>query len=87
MILPTGRQATNSTLDAADTASPVEAVETVTRELGLALGATRVSFLIADLSGRALVRLARVELAPAKQPTGPSEHVERHVGPRRTSRP
>lgn len=64
MNLPTGRQATNSTLDAADTASPVEAVETVTRELGLALGATQVSFLIADLSGRALVRLARVELAP-----------------------
>lgn len=70
MNLPTGRQATNSTLDAADTASPVEAVETVTRELGLALGATRVSFLIADLSGRALVRLARVELAPGDAAAG-----------------
>jgi len=49
-------------LAAAEAASPVEAVEAVTRELGLALGATKVSFLIADLSGRALVRLAHVRL-------------------------
>jgi serine phosphatase RsbU (regulator of sigma subunit) len=49
-------------LDAAEDASPVSAVEAVTRELGVALGATSVSFLIADLSGRALVRLARVAL-------------------------
>ncbi len=47
-------------LDAAEDASPVEAVEAVTRELGAALGARAVSFLIADLSGRALVRLAHV---------------------------
>ncbi|MEU8422114.1 PP2C family protein-serine/threonine phosphatase [Micromonospora sp. NPDC048835] len=47
-------------LDAAEAASPVEAVEAVTREVGLALGASAVSFLIADLSGRALVRLAYV---------------------------
>ena len=47
-------------LDAAEAASPVEAVEAVTRELALALDATAVSFLIADLSGRALVRLAHV---------------------------
>lgn len=52
-----------SALDAAEAASPVQAVEAVTRELGLALGATRISFLIADLSGRALVRLAHVVLA------------------------
>jgi serine phosphatase RsbU (regulator of sigma subunit) len=63
MIERVGSQAADSALDAADTASPVEAVETVTRELGLALGATRVSFLIADLSGRALVRLAHIELS------------------------
>ena len=50
-------------LDAAEDASPVQAVEAVTRELGRALGATSVSLLIADLSGRALVRLARVALA------------------------
>ncbi len=49
-------------LGAAEAASPVEAVEAVTRELGLALGATAVSFLIADMSGRALVRLAHVQL-------------------------
>jgi serine phosphatase RsbU (regulator of sigma subunit) len=49
-------------LDAAEDASPVSAVEAVTRELGSVLGATSVSFLIADLSGRALVRLAHVAL-------------------------
>ena len=47
-------------LHAAEAASPVDAVEAVTRELGVALGATEVSFLIADLSGRALVRLSHV---------------------------
>ncbi|MFI2712314.1 PP2C family protein-serine/threonine phosphatase [Micromonospora sp. NPDC018662] len=50
-------------LEAAENASPVEAVEAVTRELGAALGARSVTFLIADLSGRALVRLAHVPLA------------------------
>jgi serine phosphatase RsbU (regulator of sigma subunit) len=47
-------------LAAAEDASPVDAVEAVTRELGVALGARTVSFLIVDLSGRALVRLAHV---------------------------
>ncbi|MFC6022847.1 PP2C family protein-serine/threonine phosphatase [Plantactinospora solaniradicis] len=49
-------------LEAAENASPVEAVEAVTRELGAALGARNAAFLIADLSGRALVRLAHVSL-------------------------
>ena len=49
-------------LAAADAASPVEAVETVATELGTAFGAEAVSFLIADLSGRALIRLAHVPL-------------------------
>ena len=40
----------------------MDAVEAVTRELGVALGATVVSFLIADLSGRGMVRLAHVPL-------------------------
>lgn len=44
-------------LDAAENASPVQAVEAVTRELQVLIGATAVSFLIADLSGRGLVRL------------------------------
>ncbi|WP_244928046.1 PP2C family protein-serine/threonine phosphatase [Nocardioides sp. W7] len=50
---------------AAEAVSPVDAVEAVTRELGVALGASRVSFLIADMSGRALVRLAHVQLRPS----------------------
>ncbi|GIJ23559.1 PP2C family protein-serine/threonine phosphatase [Micromonospora lutea] len=49
-------------LDAAENASPVEAVEAVTRELGAGLRARSVAFLIADLSGRALVRLTHVPL-------------------------
>jgi serine phosphatase RsbU (regulator of sigma subunit) len=53
-------------LAAAEAASPVESVEAVTRELGVALSATGVSFLIADLSGRALVRLAHLQLSPAE---------------------
>jgi serine phosphatase RsbU (regulator of sigma subunit) len=55
-------------LDTAEAASPVEAVEAVTRELGVALGATTVSFLIADLSGRALVRLAHIVVAESDPP-------------------
>ncbi len=57
-----GPRAAGSVLAAAEAASPVQAVEAVTRELGLALGATWASFLIADLSGRAVVRLAHVQL-------------------------
>nr|WP_179665663.1 PP2C family protein-serine/threonine phosphatase [Nocardioides panaciterrulae] len=58
-------------MEAAEAVSPVEAVEAVTREIGLALDATRVSFLVADLSGRALVRLAHVRLDTADGTTGP----------------
>jgi hypothetical protein len=65
-----GSQILNSALDAAEAASPVEAVEAVTREVGVALGATKVSFLIADLSGRALVRMAHVQLSTADQTAG-----------------
>lgn len=49
-------------LQAAEAASPVDALTAVTRELGALFGARAVSFLIADLSGRALVRLAHVSL-------------------------
>jgi serine phosphatase RsbU (regulator of sigma subunit) len=45
-------------LDAAEDASPVEVVEAVTRELAKGLDAAEISFLIADMSGRALVRLS-----------------------------
>lgn len=47
-----------ASLGAAEDAAPVDAVEAVTRELGKALDARSVSFLIADLNGRALIRLA-----------------------------
>lgn len=66
-------------LDAAEDASPVAAVEAVTRELGAVLGATAVSFLIADLSGRALVRLSRVG------PGGADEVGVRHDGQERAA--
>jgi serine phosphatase RsbU (regulator of sigma subunit) len=57
---PRLHQALDRLLDTAEDASPVEAVEAVTRALGGALGATAVSFLIADLSGRSVVRLSHV---------------------------
>jgi hypothetical protein len=57
-------------LDAAEAASPVDAVRAVTRELGVKLGATAVSFLIADLSGRALVRLTHVPLLQFDETSG-----------------
>ncbi|WP_422738070.1 hypothetical protein ACN263_01670 [Micromonospora sp. WMMD729] len=44
-------------LQVAEDAAPVEAVEAVTGTIAAALRASRVSLLIADLSGRALVRL------------------------------
>ena len=47
-------------LDMAENAAPVDAVEAVTRTLCAQTGATEASFLIADLSGRALVCLAHV---------------------------
>jgi serine phosphatase RsbU (regulator of sigma subunit) len=53
-------------LEAAASKSPVEAVEAVARELGAVFDAAAVSFLIADLSGRALVRLAHVPLVGGK---------------------
>lgn len=61
--VPRGDRSLGRLLDAAENASPVAAVEAVTRQLGVALGATAVSFLIADLSGRSLVRLAHVTTA------------------------
>jgi serine phosphatase RsbU (regulator of sigma subunit) len=69
-------------LDAAEDASPVQAVEAVTRVLGAALGATAVSFLIADLSGRALVRLAHETLDQ-----GPSSGVRQDDEERATMLP
>ncbi|MBF5082189.1 PP2C family protein-serine/threonine phosphatase [Quadrisphaera sp. INWT6] len=78
---PTG-QALPDVLDAAQDASPVDAVEAVTRELGKALGATAVSFLIADLSGRALIRLTHTPLrAGVRAAAGGHTAQVREVGP------
>jgi serine phosphatase RsbU (regulator of sigma subunit) len=46
-------------LDMVEAVSPVDAVEVVVSELAATLGAEQVSFLIADLSGDALVRFVR----------------------------
>jgi serine phosphatase RsbU (regulator of sigma subunit) len=70
MVHAESSERTGRVLDAAEAASPTEAVEAVTRELGVALGATEVSFLIADLSGRALVRLAHVPFHPLNGSSG-----------------
>ena len=67
-----GDRALGRMLDAAEDASPAQAVEAVTRELGATLGATAVSFLIADLSGRSLVRLAHVTTGGS--PDGADRH-------------
>lgn len=53
-------------LNAAESAAPVDAVGALTRELGARLRATSVSFLVADTSGRALVRLVHVPLGPVE---------------------
>lgn len=63
-------------LDAAASGSPAEAVEAVANELGEAFDAAAVSFLIADLSGRALVRLAHVPRVGAAAPLGEGERRE-----------
>lgn len=62
-------------LDKAEAASPIDAVEAVTRELGAALGASTVSFLISDLSGRAVVRLSHVVVEP--DPAAPATFMNR----------
>ncbi|HEX2177664.1 MAG TPA: hypothetical protein VHG70_17305 [Nocardioidaceae bacterium] len=53
-------------LDAAESAAPVDAVSAVTREVGVGLRASSVSFLVADTSGCALVRLSHVPLDPTE---------------------
>jgi len=54
-------------LSAAEAAAPAEGVDAVALALAGMLGATKVSFLIADVSGGALVRLTR---APGASPAG-----------------
>lgn len=59
-------------LDAAEAAAPVDAVSALTREVGTRLRASSASFLVADTSGRALVRLVHVPLGPLEPAPGAS---------------
>src|SRR5688500_3813796 len=66
-------------LEAAESASPVEAVSAVARELAAAVGAVAVVFLITDASGRGLVRLTHEP--PVGDDTRAAPHSgERHEG-------
>lgn len=53
-------------LRAVEKAAPVDAIEAVTRSIGVSLDALWVSFLVADMSGRALVRLVRVPIGEVR---------------------
>jgi serine phosphatase RsbU (regulator of sigma subunit) len=55
---PGRTEALSRVLDAAENASPLDAVEAVTRALATALDAGAAFFLIEDLSGRGLIRLS-----------------------------
>jgi serine phosphatase RsbU (regulator of sigma subunit) len=59
-------------LEAVESAAPVDAVNAVTRDLGKRLRVRSASFLIADTSGRALVRLTRVPFDPDDPSDGES---------------
>jgi hypothetical protein len=48
-------------LESVEAAPPTAAIEVVTRELAMMVGARAVSFLIADFSGHAVVRFGRAE--------------------------
>ena len=67
-------------LQAAESASPVDAVAEVASALGQVFGAVAVSFLITDASGRGLVRLAHVPAGggSAETPGGPATSRRRH---------
>lgn len=52
----------NDVLLAVEKAAPVDAMKAVTRKIGASLDASWVSFLVADMSGRALVRLVHVPI-------------------------
>lgn len=73
MMTEGGGAGSSGLLDAVENASPVEAVEAVTLRVGGALGASAVSFLVADLSGRGLVRLTHSPLGGGEEPGGASD--------------
>jgi serine phosphatase RsbU (regulator of sigma subunit) len=63
-------------LGAAEAAAPVEAIDVVAAALKDMVGAEHVSFLIADFSGEALIRLGHASAPPAGRRSG-SESAER----------
>lgn len=70
-----------SMLAAAEAAAPVDAVDVVAAELAARLGADEVSFLVADYSGDALVRLSRAGAGAGRRARGgrrDDSAVERH---------
>jgi serine phosphatase RsbU (regulator of sigma subunit) len=68
-------------LEAVEAASPVDAVDAVTGKLAAALGTDRVAFLIADLAGRALVRMGRnVDDSCEDDPDRADDAGTRHFG-------
>ena len=57
-------------------ASPVEAAESVATQLAESLGARAVTFLVADFTGRSVVRLSSVGPVPGEARTREDEHAE-----------
>src|SRR3954469_16741492 len=57
-------------LEKVEAAAPIDAVEVVAAELGSMVDATAVTLLIADFSGRAVVRLTAAELVPGARAHG-----------------
>src|SRR4051812_22775539 len=49
-------------LESVEAAPPTQAIEVVTHQLAMMVGARAVSFLIADFSGHAVVRFGRADL-------------------------
>jgi hypothetical protein len=54
-------------LERVESGAPTEAIEAVAAELAIMVGARAVSFLIADFSGRALVRFGPSEAATGRE--------------------
>ena len=60
-------------LEKVEAAAPIDAVEVVAAELGVMVDATAVTLLVADFSGRAVVRLTAAETVPGARVHGPEQ--------------
>jgi serine phosphatase RsbU (regulator of sigma subunit) len=63
-------------LEKVEAAAPIDAVEVVAAELGVMVDATAVTLLVADFSGRAVVRLTTTELVARSRSRDGSEQAE-----------